>query len=55
MDDPVAREVIGQGPPCRAAAIEGLDRDEIRGGDLGRGFFQVLQLQFELLDASAAL
>ncbi len=48
--DPVAREVIGQGPPRWATRIEDLDRDGIRCGDLGRGSLQVLQLQFELLD-----
>jgi hypothetical protein len=55
MHDSVAREVIGQGPPCGATTIEGLDPDGIRRGTLGRGFLQVLQRQFQLFDPGAAL
>jgi hypothetical protein len=55
MHDLLPSQVIGQGPSGGATTIEGVDRDGIRGSDLGRGFLQILQLQFELLDPSATL
>ena len=55
MDDAMARQMIGQGASCGATTTEALDRHGILRGDLGRGFLQTLQLQFELLDPGAAL
>lgn len=56
MYDPVPWQVIGQGPPGGTMLPHhGFDHDGIGGGDLGRGFLQILQRQFELLDPGATL
>ena len=54
-DDPLARQVLGEGLPGRALALKGYDLGGLGGGDLrgqlvltSRGF-QLLELQLELI------
>jgi len=63
QDDTVTRQMRRQRTACRAAALEALHLDRIDGGDrdlrhdsrLGERLLQILQRQFELFQARAAL
>jgi hypothetical protein len=64
MDEALARQVVGQGPPGRLAALEGVDRRgrsalsvrrDRRSLELGRALLQLLERERELLEPGAAL